>query len=68
MSTTHPGLAILRALVPNDRVRRAFVAVACMSDTWDRAALIRAIHDANEGPVNITPAQAAHVRAFLDSI
>jgi hypothetical protein len=50
-------------------VRRAFVVEACGSDTWNPAALIRAVAEANgRTPVNVTPAQAAEVRAFIESI
>ncbi len=68
-TNVHPGLATLRALVPNTDVRRAFVVEACGSDTWNPAALIRAVAEANgRTPVNVTPAQAAEVRAFIESI
>jgi len=70
----HPGHALLRALVPSPEVRRAFVSVACASDTWRPSALIAAVHDGNRGPdgrvalVNVTPGDAALVRAFIESI
>ena len=64
----HPGQAILRALIPSTDHRRRFVCNACRQDTWSPAALIRAVSDANEGPINVTPEQARQVRAFIESI
>lgn len=67
MADVHPGLAILRALIPNTDARRAFVVLAC-SDTWNPAALVRAVNESNALPVNVSPAQASAVRAFVESI
>lgn len=64
----HPGHAVLRGLIPSTEARRAFVALACTRDAWYAPDLIKAVHEANPKPVNITPAQAAEVRAFIESI
>lgn len=67
--TDHPGLVLLRELIPDTEARRAFVKRACSRDEWYAPDLIRAVNDANESkPVNVTPQQAALVREFIESI
>lgn len=64
------GHAVLRKLLPDAGPRRAFVAQACGREMWDAADLICAVNDTNRGkkPVNVTPEEAALVRAFVESI
>lgn len=64
------GHAVLRKLLPDAGPRRAFVAQACGREVWDAADLICAVNDANrkKKPINVTPEEAALVRAFVESI
>jgi len=70
MERVHHGHAVLRKLLPDAAPRRAFVAQACGREVWDAADLICAVNDANrkKKPVNVTPQEAALVRAFIESI
>lgn len=68
-ATDHPGLVLLRELIPDTAARRAFVKRACGRDEWYAADLILTVDNARTGPpVNITPQQVALVRAFIEEI
>lgn len=62
----HPGATALRELFPDQSSRIGFIAMALPRE-WYAPLLVRAVNLMNTRPVNITPQQAADVRAFIES-
>ncbi len=62
-----PGLALLRALVPDTDARRAFVVRACSSNTWQESDLVHTsvVHGSGRHP---SAAECQKVRSWIESI